>query len=86
MSQKVYFLDFSLELKKNILIQPVTSKQPHKIVQTEVFQNSYSTIYLLIQISLFFQEPPASSTEQNQKETTSKAARFVKNLCRVYIK
>merc|ERR1711988_1264932 len=34
-----------------------------------------------------FQEPPASSTsEQNQKETTSKAARFVKNLCRVYIK
>merc|ERR1712223_2172559 len=34
-----------------------------------------------------FQEPPASSSsEQNQKETTSKAARFVKNLCRVYIK
>ena len=30
---KVFCMNFSLELKKIILSHPVTSKQPHKIVQ-----------------------------------------------------
>ena len=30
---KGFCMNFSLELKKNILSHPVTSKQPHKIVQ-----------------------------------------------------
>ena len=30
---KGFCMNFSLELKKNILRHPVTSKQPHKIVQ-----------------------------------------------------
>ena len=33
MTFKGICMNFSLELKKNILSHPVTSKQPHKIVQ-----------------------------------------------------
>ena len=33
MTFKGIYMNFLLELKKNILSHPVTSKQPHKIVQ-----------------------------------------------------